>query len=58
VTAGGERLTVRTPPGFDAVTVSQHGKAVPLERTPRSITFATTPGRPYRIALRRISDAA
>jgi alpha-L-fucosidase 2 len=58
VTAGGERLTFRTPPGFEAVTVSQHGKAVRFERTPHTITVATTPGRPYRIALRKRSDAA
>ncbi len=58
VTAGGERLTVRTPPRFEAVTVSQHGKAVRFERTPHTMTFATTPGRPYRIALRKRSDAA
>jgi alpha-L-fucosidase 2 len=58
VTAGGERLTVRTPPGFEAATVSQHGKAVRFERTPHTITVETTPGRPYRIALRRRSDAA
>ncbi|MBC3940164.1 glycoside hydrolase family 95 protein [Sphingomonas sp. DOAB1063] len=58
VIAGGERLTIRMPPGFEPVTVSHQGKAIRLERDPHAITFATTPGRPYRIALRRRSDAA
>ena len=58
VIAGGERLTIRMPPGFEPVTISQQGKAIRLERDPHAITVATTPGRPYRIALRRRSDAA
>ncbi len=57
LTAGGERLAVRLPPGFEPVAVSRDGKAIRVQRAERVITFATIAGRPYRVALRRAGPA-